>query len=78
MDYSMRNIEQLDSKWLDPEYDMATRRYLSDEEREAKVDRKLDLIFGCAEMTEEEENEYLNMLTAKRRAALLRGGQRNA
>lgn len=78
MDYSQTNIEQFESKWLDPDYDMAARRYLGGEERDAKVDRELDLIFGYAEMTEEEENEYCNMLAAKTRAALLRGGQRNA
>lgn len=78
MDYSQSNIERMESKWLDPDYDMATRRYLSDEEREAKIDHDLDLIFGNVEMTEEEENEYCNMLAAKTRAALLRGGQRNA
>ena len=78
MDYSMSNIEQLESKWLDPDYDMETRRYLTDEEREAKIDHELDLIFGNVEMTEEEENEYCNMMAAKTGAALLRGGQRNA
>ena len=78
MDYSQSNVERMESKWLDPDYDMATRRYLTDEEREAKIDHELDLIFGNVEMTEEEENEYCNMLAAKTRAALLRGGKRNA
>ena len=74
MDYSQSNIERMESKWLDPGYDVATGRYLSDEEREAKVDRELDLIFGYAEMTEEEENEYMEMLSRRTREAMIQGG----
>ena len=48
MDWNDRAIADWESKWLDPDYDMATMRYRDDEEDEFvddEIDDALNYIF---------------------------------
>ena len=51
MDWNDRAIDDWESKWLDPDYDMANLRYRDDEEEEDEfvddeIDDALNYIFG--------------------------------
>ena len=53
MDWNDRAIDDWESKWLDPDYDMATMRYRDDEDEDDEdefvddeIDDALNYIFG--------------------------------